>query len=115
MTQEEKNIIKEEIRAEFKNNQNGIFKKIMIGVISIVIAASGGSFLGVMTAQKVDRQKINNNANAIERVSTQFNKRCNTIETNINEIRDEQLNQWKYIIENSNTRGGEVNSTIKGK
>lgn len=90
MTKEEKESLKQEIGSS-------MFRKIVIGAISMIIAAGTGSFIGVRTAQKVDREMIKNNKASIER-----------IDNNVSKIQSDQLKQWKYIIENSNVRGDTV-------
>lgn len=111
MTTEEKEAIKQEIREEIKTSQNGIFKKIMIGAISIIIAAGVGSFLGVRTAQQIDRERIRQNTEKITEFKKSTIRNFTNLKEDLNKIEKDQMDQWKYIIEFANTRGEYIDPT----
>jgi len=99
MTDEERKALKKEIKDEMHHLNNGITKKILIGVIPLIIVAGFSSYMGVMTAEKVNSEQIKNNSHKIERLGK-------TIE----DVRDENDRQWKYIIDFANRRGDIINS-----
>lgn len=80
-----------QLREQTEKNGNNIIKKIMIGLIPLIIAASFSSYLGVVIAAKVDRQKIIHNSKSII------------------ELKEENERQWDYIIDFAATRGEKIN------
>ncbi len=94
------------------NGKNGTLTKIFVGVIILVIGSFGGSYLSTMTGQKVDREKIKSNEANLERLREDANERFNDVKSSLNRIEEDQLDQWKYIIEFANTRG-DNNSELK--
>ncbi|MBS3777307.1 MAG: hypothetical protein KGY70_19090 [Bacteroidales bacterium] len=99
MTNEERKELKEEIKGELHHLNNGITKKILIIVIPLIIVAGLSSYMRVMTAEKVNRERIKNNSHKTESLS-------NSIEN----VRDENNRQWKYIIDFANRRGDKIDS-----
>jgi NTP pyrophosphatase (non-canonical NTP hydrolase) len=96
-----------------KNGKNGTITQIFIGVAILILGSFGGSYLSTMTGQKIDREKIRNNEANLERLREETNDKFNDVKTSLNKIEEDQLDQWKYIIEFANTRGGETSSLKK--
>lgn len=97
------------------NSKNGIITKIFIGVAILILGSFGGSYLSIMTGQKIDREKIRNNEANIERFREETNDKFNDVKTTLNNIEQDQLDQWKYIIEFSSITRGDDLSSLKKK
>lgn len=93
-------IITKEVSSQLQHANNGVFKKIIIGIMIVAITSGAAAFLGVMTGQKVDRQRIKNNTEDISRVEEDVNK----IESNQWELRKDI---WRLSVKS--TRGGITN------
>jgi hypothetical protein len=95
----------ETISKRQEHQYNGWFRKVVIGVMVMVIAGGIGSFLGVRTAQKIDHERIEQNTANLKELERRTQKEFSAVETSIGKLQEEQLEQWKYIIDFANTRG----------
>jgi hypothetical protein len=110
-SQEREDLIKEivgRLEEREKSNGNGVFKKIMIGVVVASIMSGLGGFIGVRTTIEVDQQRIKSNKENITRVEEKCDKEFKSINTRLDKIQEDQFDQWKYILEFANTRGENV-------
>jgi hypothetical protein len=106
MSNDEKREIQELIDQRMKENGNGITRKVitgvLIGLIPLLIVAGIGSYQGVMQAEHVNRQNIKNNKEQLEDVKDK-----------VLSIEDDQLEQWKCIIECCSVTRGDADSNKK--
>lgn len=107
MTSEEKREITDEICSKLqeyhKKNNNGIFKKVIAGVMVVAITSGFGGFIGVRTTLKVDQHKIKTNSEEIVKVEKRTNQRIKNLSLTIEEIKEEQSRMWSRIIDNTKT------------
>jgi hypothetical protein len=89
MTTEEKEDLKQQI-----------WKQILIGMIPMFILAFGGSYMGVYTATKVDREKIRHVKEQSDRNRSE-----------IKELRDADQEIWRFLIQQyeGKQRGEDIN------
>lgn len=88
-------------------NKNGTLTRIFVGVAIVVIGSFGGSFLTTHVGQRIDREKIRNNEACINRIREDTQQSFSDIKSSLNQLEDDQLEQWKYILEFSETRSAD--------
>ena len=75
-----------------------IWKQLLIAFIPLFLLAFGGSYMGVYTATKVDREKIRHIENKNE-----------SQDEHIKDLRNADQEIWRYLIDryDGDTRGGQ--------